>query len=60
MKEALEDPKHMKIFDILTPRSGCDKTGLGASNMQGIGNASSSSVKGASLADEQPTQVEVD
>ena len=60
MKEALEDPKRMKIFDILTPRSGCDKRGLGAGNMQGIGSASSSFVKGSTLADEQPTQVEVD
>ena len=60
MKEALEDPKCVKIFDILTPRSGDDKTGLGAGNMQGMDSASSSFVKGASLADEQPTQVEVD
>ena len=60
MKEALEDPKHVKLFDILTPRSGHDKTGLGAGNMQGMGSASSSFAKGASLADEQPTQVEVD
>ena len=59
MKEALEDPKRMRLFDILPPRSGHDKTGLGASNVQGIGSASSSFVKGASLLDEQPTQVEV-
>ena len=60
MKEALEDPKRVKIFDILTPKIGHDKTGLGAGSIQGMGGASSSFVKGASLADEQPTQVEVD
>ena len=56
MKEALEDPKRMRLFDILPPRSGHDKIGLGANNMQGVGSASSSFVKGASLL---PTQVEV-
>ena len=59
MKEALKDPKRVRLFDILPPRSGHDKTGLGASNVQGIGTASSSFVKGAFLLDEQPTQVEV-
>ena len=59
MKEALEDPKRVRLFDILPPRSGLDKTGLGASSMQGVGSASSSFVKGASLLDEQTTQVEV-
>ena len=49
MKEALEDPKRVRLFDILPPQSGHDKTGLGASNVQGIGSASSSFVKGASL-----------
>ena len=60
MKEALEDPKRVKIFDILTPRSGHEKTSLGAGNMQGMGSTSSSFLKRASLANEQPTQVEVD
>ena len=60
MKKALEDPKRVKIFDILTPRSRHDKTGLGAGNMQGIGSTSSSFVKGTSLAHEQPTRVEVE
>ena len=60
MKEALKDPKRVKLFDILPPRSGYDKTGLGAGNMQGMGSISSSFVKGVSLADEQPTQVEDD
>ena len=59
MKEALEDPKHVRLFDILPPRLGHDKIGLGASSMQGVGSASSSFVKGASLLDEQTTQVEV-
>ena len=56
MKEALEDPKRVQLFDILPPRSGLDKIGLGASSMQGMGSASSSFVKGASLLDEQTTQ----
>ena len=56
MKDALEDPKRVRLFDILPP---LDKTGLGASSMQGMGSASSSFVKGASLLDEKTTQVEV-
>ena len=44
MKEALEDPKRVRLFDILPQRSGLDKTGLGASSMQGVGSASSSFV----------------
>ena len=59
MKEDLKDPKRVRLFDILPPRSGHDKTRLGASSMQGVGSASSSFVKGASLLDEQTTQVEV-